>query len=486
LDATQIEGTMKFSEYFNLNRNQPYLDFVDIPLHTDLPVFLEPGAIKSLVSPWGNELSSLLQTFFDTVLRLIHSGNHAKAQQLLSSLNERNEFHLGYSTGKSQGHGFGSGSAETVWGALCKSNAAVTGLLKDLEDTALLIPGIGTDMISDAVCNIIRGPLIKYTQDMCVYYDVPLTPDIASGPVWNPQEERWEESLIPLPMTDHGKVILVPKILVRHRLTYQADEYYRYYLLPEMQYEHLRVHSPLVEVLKNGSERVTKKALIEKYGNDKLAVVEQTRIRPNILQEYKDQKAATPSKPLTQEQLCEVEASDPPNLDPLVQELKQLATGRDTAGAYEDIIEKILSVIFYPSLCNPIKQHNIHNGRKRIDITYTNEAKSGFFYWLSMHYPCPLIFVECKNYGKDAGNPEIDQLAGRFSPSRGQVGLLICRTIENKDLMYQRCIDTAKDRRGYMLALDDEDIFSLIESYKLDTEDQTFKLLKGLWARLID
>ncbi len=477
---------MKFSEYFNLNRNQPYLDFVDVPLDTDLPVFLEPGAIKSLVSPWGNELSSLLQTFFDTVLGLIHSGYHVKAQQLLSSLNERNEFHLGYSSGESRGHGFGSGSAETVWGALSKSNAAVTGLLKDLEDTALLIPGIGTDMISDAVCNIIRGPLIKYTQDMCVYYGVPLTPDIASGPVWNPQEERWEESLIPLPMTDQGKVILVPKILVRHRLSYQYDEYYRHFILPDMQHEHLATRSPLVEVLKDGSERVTKKALIEKYGNNKLAVVEQTRIRPNILQEYKDQKASSPSKPLTQEQLCEVETSDPPNLDPLVQELKGLATGRDTAGRYEDIIEKILSVILYPSLCKPIKQHNIHEGRKRIDITYTNEAKSGFFYWLSMHYPCPLIFVECKNYGKEAGNPEIDQLAGRFSPSRGQVGLLICRTIENKDLMYQRCIDTAKDLRGYMLALDDEDIISLVESYKAATEDQTFKLLRKLWAQLIE
>lgn len=477
---------MKFSEYFNLNRNQPYLDFVDIPLHTDLPVFLEPAAIKSLVSPWGNELSSLLQTFFDTVLRLIRSGDHTKAQQLLSSLNERNEFHLGYSTGQSQGHGFGSGSAGTVWDALSKSNAAVTGLLKDLEDTALLIPGIGTDMISDAVCNIIRGPLIKYTQDMCVYYGIPLTPDIASGPVWNPQDERWDESLIPLPMTDYGKAILVPKILVRQRLTCKYDEYYRHYILPEMQHEHLKARSSLVEVLTDGSERVTKKALIEKYGNNKLAVVEQTRIRPNILQEYKDQKAATPSKPLTQEQLCEVEVSDPPNLDPLLEGLKQLATGQDTAGKYEDIIEKILSVIFYPSLCNPKKQHKIHGGRKRIDITYTNEAKSGFFYWLSMHYPCPLVFVECKNYGKEAGNPDIDQLAGRFSPSRGQVGLLICRTLENKGLMYQRCTDTAKDRRGYMLALDDEDIFSLVETYKSDTEDQTLELLRELWARLIE
>jgi hypothetical protein len=202
---------MRFSEYFKLKRTQPYLDFVDVPLDTDLPVFLEPSAIKTLRSPWGIELSSMLQTFFDTVLRLIHSGENAKAQKLLSSLNERNEFHLGYSSGESRGHGFGSGSAKTVWGALSQSNAAVTGLLKDLEDTALLIPGIGTDMISDAVSNIIRGPLIKYTQDMCMYYGIPLTPDVASGLIWNPQRELWEESLIPLPMTDFGKVILVPK-----------------------------------------------------------------------------------------------------------------------------------------------------------------------------------------------------------------------------------------------------------------------------------
>jgi hypothetical protein len=476
---------MKISEYFNLNRTQPYLDFLDIPIDTDLPVFLEPGAIKALRSPWGTELSSMLQTFFDTVLQLIHSDENVKAQQLLSSLSERNEFHLGYSSGESRGHGFGSGSAETVWGALNNSNAAVTGLLKDLEDTALLIPGIGTDMISDAVSNIIRGPLIKYTQNMCVYYGIPLTPDIASGPVWNPQREIWEESLIPLPMTDYGKVILVPKILVRHRLTYQYDEYYRHYILPEMQHEHLAANSSLVEVLKDGTRRVTKKALMEKYGNDKLAVVEQTKVRPQILQEYKEHKFNTPSSPLTQGQFSEVEGIELPDLDSLVKELKVLDTGRDTAGQYEDLVEKILSVIFFPSLCNPIKQHNIHDGRKRIDITYTNEAQSGFFYWLSLHYPCPLIFIECKNYGKEVANPEIDQLAGRFSPSRGQVGILICRSIDDKDRLYQRCVDTAKDGRGYMLVLDDEKVIEMVEAYKLNSENLSFGILKDLWVRLI-
>jgi hypothetical protein len=340
-------------------------------------------------------------------------------------------------------------------------------------------------MISDAVSNIIRGPLIKYTQNMCVYYGIPLTPDIASGPVWNPQREIWEESLIPLPMTDYGKVILVPKILVRHRLTYQYDEYYRHYILPEMQHEHLAANSSLVEVLKDGTRRVTKKALMEKYGNDKLAVVEQTKVRPQILQEYKEHKFNTPSSPLTQEQFSEVEGIELPDLDSLVKELKVLDTGRDTAGQYEDLVEKILSVIFFPSLCNPIKQHNIHDGRKRIDITYTNEAQSGFFYWLSLHYPCPLIFIECKNYGKEVANPEIDQLAGRFSPSRGQVGILICRSIDDKDRLYQRCVDTAKDGRGYMLVLDDEKIIEMVEAYKLNSENLSFGILKDLWVRLI-
>lgn len=47
---------MRFSEYFKLNRSQAYLDFVDIPLDTDIPVFLDHGAIKSLDSNWGQNL----------------------------------------------------------------------------------------------------------------------------------------------------------------------------------------------------------------------------------------------------------------------------------------------------------------------------------------------------------------------------------------------------------------------------------------------
>jgi hypothetical protein len=102
-------------------------------------------------------------------------------------------------------------------------------LLKDLDDTCLLIESIGRDMISDAVCNILRGPLTRYTQHMCQYYDVLLTSAVDSSPIWNPITEVWESALLPLPMTSEGKIILVPNVIVRHRLSYQYDEYYTHY-----------------------------------------------------------------------------------------------------------------------------------------------------------------------------------------------------------------------------------------------------------------
>ncbi len=477
---------MRVSEYFKLGKSQAYLDFVDVPIDTDIEVFIDPTALKTLVSPWSNECASLVQYYFEAVLERMKAGQDREAQSLVAALNERNEFHLGFSSGKSRGHGFGSKSAESVWGALSKSRASKSGLLRDLEDTCLLIEGIGKDMVSDAVCNIIRGPLIEYTQAMCSFYGIPLTPSVASGPIWNPQKQVWEENFIPLPMTTEGKLILVPKIFVRHRLSYDYQGYYQHYLLPEMQHDELLRNSGLVELLKDGSPRVTKKALKERYGDNKLAVVEQTLRFPHVLDQYRDDKLNSVPPPLDHEQFAEIEDESPPDWDSLKNRLETMPTGRDSATAYEDLIEEIFSSIFYPSLCNPTKQEVIHDGRKRIDITYTNEARSGFFNWLAQHYPSAFIFVECKNYGKEVGNPEVDQLSGRFSPSRGQCGILVCRSVEDAERLSARCSDTAKDSRGYIIALTDDDVLELLENAKLGVTSHSFPLLAGKFKGLVN
>lgn len=55
-------------------------------------------------------------------------------------------------------------------------------------------------------------------------------------------------------------------------------------------------------------------------------------------------------------------------------------------------------------------------------------------------------------------NPELDQLAGRFSINRGMVGFLCCRRFENRALFIRRCKDTIVDGRGLILPFDDETI----------------------------
>jgi hypothetical protein len=132
-----------------------------------------------------------------------------------------------------------------------------------------------------------------------------------------------------------------------------------------------------------------------------------------------------------------------------------------------------------------VKQHNIHEGRKRIDITYVNEARKGFFSWLSHHYTAPHIFVECKNYGKEVGNPEIDQLSGRFSPSRGRVGILVCRKIQDKKHLLKRCRDTADDHRGFIIPIDDDDLSSIITERRIAPSNQKFAYLRKLFNQLI-
>lgn len=474
----------RVSQYYKLGRDQTTLDFVDIPIGNDIPVFLDPSRIRSMETAWAMECNSLLQHFFERLLEHIRADNRISGLRMLEGLSERNEFHLGFSKGKSQGSGIGRKFATDFWHSLSNSQAGKTGLLKDLEDACLFIDGVGSDRISDAACNILRGPLIKYTQDMCVYYGIPLGERVESGPIWNPLNDRWEDSLIELPVTPFGSLLLVPKIIVRHQLVYDAQRYYTHYLLPAMQMYEKSINSGLVETLRDGRKRVTKKSLRSKYGADKLAVVDQTQLYPEVLDKYRKDTKRT-SRPITHYQLAEIENIDTPRFSKLLDNVVKVPVGRESATAYEDAIEALLSATFFPSLSSPIKQHKIHEGRKRIDITYVNNATSGFFAWLSANYAAAHIFVECKNYGHEVGNPEIDQLAGRFGPSRGQVGLLICRSVQDNLHLERRCRDTALDHRGYIIHVTDEDLSKMVREYTASNGGDSYSLLRTKFNKLI-
>lgn len=320
---------MRFSQFFQLNLEQPYLDFLDIPLDTDVAAFIDPTGLKQLDSEFGHAAQSLMQTFFERVLQEISNNNLSNAVSLLSRLSESNEFHLGLSKGKARGHGIGAHNAHKLGLAISQSKASKSGLLQDLEDTCLVIEGIGSDMISDAICNIIRGPLIEYTQEMCNLHNIPLTPSIPSGPVWD--GSQWTQYLTRLPTTKEGKIILIPKIIARYNISYNSSEYYRHYLLEDMQRDEIARATTLVHYLKDGSPRVTKKDLLDKYGKDKKAIETQTLKHKIALENYKKDKYSTINPALDHEDISEITKTIKIDWKQVQSELSATAAGRSSA-----------------------------------------------------------------------------------------------------------------------------------------------------------
>ena len=117
----------------------------------------------------------------------------------------------------------------------------------------------------------------------------------------------------------------------------------------------------------------------------------------------------------------------------------------------------LLEFLFYPHLIYPQKEFELHEGRKRIDIVFTNSASVGFFYRRAIdgRSRAVKVMIECKNYSKEIGNPELDQMAGRFSRDRGRLGFVIGRQFDYRERFIDRCRDTTRDGRGYIIALVD-------------------------------
>ncbi|HEX9683922.1 MAG TPA: hypothetical protein VGA13_12630 [Acidimicrobiales bacterium] len=465
---------MRVSEHFGLNRNQPSLEFVDVDISGDIHVYVDPRAVRSIGSDWSDECVSLLQSFFDTVLQAMRAGNDDPARQLLASLREPNETHLGLSRGRAQGRGMGDSLARDVWTSVSRSRAVNSGLIEDLEDTVLFVEGIGFDIISDITTNIIRGPLIEFTHDVAGYYGIPLTGGVASGQIWDRRTRRWTQGFTQLPTTAHGPLILVPKSIVRQNQTFDPGEYFNHFVLPQMQTDELRAHSSLVQVLRDGERRVTKKSLKERYGQGKRVSLDTTLKHPDLLDRYRQAKSGRLRAP-SHEEIAEVTESDLPDWDGLLTTVTDVQVGAATATDYHRSVEALLTALFYPALDRPLREFEIHEGRKRIDITYTNIASRGFFDWVNrvQGAPAPNVFVECKNYGSELANPEVDQIAGRFSPLRGRLGLLVHRGFGDKDRLLRRCRDTALDDRGFILPLDDDDLRALVDERKSNPDSRT-------------
>lgn len=433
---------------------------------------VDPYALHLATDPWFKECNNLLVHYFEQLLSLLRNGDVEAATQMLRFLSEPNETRLGYSKTRPQGRGIGEYQADQLRQAISRSKALKSGLLSELSDCELLIPGIGPDKISDITINVLRGKLIDYTQQQCRLWGIPMM-EVASGMYWDGNDNEWHNAYTELPVFEDSRLLLVPKAAVRRRIAVDHREYYSHYVLNYLQSEHLRTGGSLVRVLKNGKRKVYKKDLERHYPlNGKEFLYEFTQQHPEVLHEYKQQVKLEQIEEPTDSEIEEVQFH-PQEIDigSICRELRSIPLGANGAAKYHQLILGALTCIFIRRLRSPRKEREIHQGRKRIDVLFTNRDQEGFFWWLSAHHhlKCPYIPFECKNYSSDPSNPELDQLTGRFSDDRGNVGFLVCRTIKDKRLFTHRCRDTLHDRRGHVLALDDDDICSML-AFRCDND----------------
>ncbi|MEP3226924.1 MAG: hypothetical protein ABJO01_13190 [Parasphingorhabdus sp.] len=461
----------KVSEFFRLGVTQPSLDFIDIHSERDVLLFVDPYAISLKSDVWSDLCMDHINSFFQSSVDLIHSGDEDAAKAVLSNLKEPKETGLGYGKSARRGRGVSGGKALDLYASLSRSRAAQTGLLTDLGEFDLFIDGIGPDGLSDITTNIIKRPLIEYTQKQCELWKIPMREGVAVPRIWNSARGEWGSDYFTLPILDDAPLLLVPKYSARRQMTLNSQEFYSDFVLDYLEKEEIRRGSSLVQTIKSsGRRKVLKKDLKAKYEFSKDFLAQFAEATPEVLNNYKEFYRNLPggAGSLSDEEILE---KFDENFDPrafaeaLRIELRRIPGGSEHATTYHRFMIGLFEFIFYPNFIYPELEAEIEDGRKRIDILYTNAAVHGVFHRLQSlaQTRSHVVPVECKNYTREIANPELDQIAGRFSNERGWFGIICCRHLQNKDRFIQRCKNTANAGRGTVLPLDDDDIDRVLE-----------------------
>jgi hypothetical protein len=137
----------RFADHFGIGLTQPELDFVDIPLEEDRPVYLDPFAVSLYDDDLSVQCNDTVVGFFQATISGIQSGDNGRAERMLQRLSEPNETHLGVSSGPPQGRGVSGKQAFDLYKSIVSSKAAKSGLVSELSECDLFINGIGPDKL---------------------------------------------------------------------------------------------------------------------------------------------------------------------------------------------------------------------------------------------------------------------------------------------------------------------------------------------------
>ena len=78
---------MTITEKFGINRMQGELDFINIDINKDLPLFIDPYRISKLSGPFIDEANGIINNFFSYLIELLVSKKYDKVNEIFVNFN---------------------------------------------------------------------------------------------------------------------------------------------------------------------------------------------------------------------------------------------------------------------------------------------------------------------------------------------------------------------------------------------------------------
>ncbi|TRO62492.1 hypothetical protein [Streptomyces sp. IB201691-2A2] len=223
---------MYFSERFQIEYAAEF-DWFDPILENDTLLFVDPFLVFADTDADWHQAYGEMMEYFQSAFELLASSQlkpqHQYFKRTLSLMEfpEPSEFRLGFASKNSEGSGSGPGLAKKVVEAM--SQAIRRGMvdIEHFEELGILVSGINKDRISDITCNLLKPRLIKYTQDICHTFDVPMQVRKIRHSHYDEARSRWmdAEHLVPVDPETDKPILLTPKRFLRELPTLSSDSW---------------------------------------------------------------------------------------------------------------------------------------------------------------------------------------------------------------------------------------------------------------------
>jgi hypothetical protein len=214
-------------------------DWFDLTIELDSNFGVDPFLVYQDDSSRWNTAHDHILKFFAVAFDCIRRAGGDKdslywkiAEQLLL-FPEPAEFCLGVSEKSPFGAGSGEGLQKDMLESISVALVHGKNSIPHMEYIDVLAGGLGLDRIGDMTCNILKSHFIKYTQDVCLRHDIPMTKVLVRNADWSADNYEWISKKVELPINPaYAKrrlpILLTPEAFIRDIPVASADGFVNY------------------------------------------------------------------------------------------------------------------------------------------------------------------------------------------------------------------------------------------------------------------